>query len=516
MQHQKPSTYKKNPLEQNQWGCKFADNFGCRIQKDSTFKSYDDLVHALIRYEMAARVHLLRSSSNFLKTNKKVNFSDETCRRFVFDRLVYKCPNHEVIKRYDSRTGEALYNKRVTKKNIEDGRKCQFTFTVQYNPEIDRLQISAGMLYHTDGCVPRAKDLFEYVPKDENNKKKRAIHKMIEERMPTQLPVEYELENKTTAFKSKNRTMKMPNPNAPYQQDTDAFIPVYPEEIEALISQYVADCVKKPAGEDSETGPTTSRRTKRRMADEGGVAAKKVNDGRALRPLTNTQFNEPAQDIYLSQTGPAQYIAPAEPNQPVHEGQAGFYSKAQADYQPAGTSQGYWNQPARSYEPYYSQANTGSYYEQSMAPNNTYNQPSANTSFYEQNWCQYGTSTQATSYPPVYYSQSVPNPVEAGQMEQRAYSPLYNNTFATTRHKETHEFNENNDVAFFNEFFQTPIQITSQDIEPVPQNADPLLAQNPLIDAPPIEEPAEKDPQPSPQTSPQYYYEDDFEWGNFY
>ncbi|CAD5230213.1 unnamed protein product [Bursaphelenchus okinawaensis] len=421
--YQKPNTYQKQPLVRNdQDGFIFPGNDECGIKKESTFRSYDHLVHAIIKYEMKARVHLLRNSSNFLKANKKVAFPEETCRQFVFDRIVFKCPNHEVTKRFDSQTGEALYNKRVTKRNIEDPRKCEFTFTVQYNPEINRLQISAGKLYHTGRCNPSVNGLFEYVPKDENNKKKRAIHNKIEELQPTQLPVLYNYKEKTEAFRSKNRTLWMPNANVPISQDSDVRTEPYCDEVEALISRYVNDCIKKPVGETSEAGPSTSRGTKRRMANEDGVAAKRANDGRGLRPGMNSEDAELGEAVsYAFQPDPVMFEGHVLPTQQVVQDRAQTYGQHQAYCQPAYLSQNYWHQPVGGYEHYYSPSATELYYDQSEASGNGYDQSGADMNIFEPNFCQYRTFGQKACQPPQCYSQTIENPVATGPIAQPGF-----------------------------------------------------------------------------------------------
>ncbi|CAD5230307.1 unnamed protein product [Bursaphelenchus okinawaensis] len=507
--HQKPNTYQKKPMVQQQSGCVFHNNEGYKIQKGTTFTSYDELVHALIRYEMAARVHLLRSSSNFLKANKNA-FSDEICQQFVFDRLVFKCPNHEVIKRFDSQTGEALYNKRVTKKNSEDTRKCEFTFTVQYNPQINRLEISAGMLCHTGGCNPSAKDLFEYVPKDENNKKKRAIHKKIEELEPAQLPPIYPLVKETVAFKSKNRTMQSPNLNAPFYQDTDVGTIQYAPEVEVLISRYVTDCIKKPAGEESKAGSSTSRGTKRRMADEGEVAAKRANDGHALRPNTNYEVAEVGQVSYVGQgnyiceDGTAQLERHV---QPVQEIWAASYEQNPAYYQSAGPSQGYWNQPVANYEPYHYKTATQQQYSQATTYNNMCDQLAANNGFFEPKWNEYKTFGQQTCHLPANNYQDMPNPVAENPIEQPAYIPPYNDASADVNNKRTSQNSaspgpDDYDYDWFNpeNYLEPAVQIPGQGEE----TAAPLAQA-------PEDDPAIEEPEPGPQQdlAHVYYYDEE-------
>ncbi|CAD5230245.1 unnamed protein product [Bursaphelenchus okinawaensis] len=510
-QHIKPTTYKKNALKQDQLGCIFENNEYYKIKQGTTFKSYDELVHAIIRYEIAARVHLLRSSSNFLKANKKVVFSEDICQQFVLvDRLVFKCPNHEVIKRYDSQ-GNALYNKRVIKKNIEDPRKCEFTFTVQYNPEINRLQISAGKLYHTGGCNPSHRDLFDYVPKDENNKKKRAIHKKIEEMAPTRPPVKYWPATTTIAFKSKNRTMQSPNLNAPFHQDTDAGTITYAPEVEALISQYVTDCIKKPAGEEPKAGPSNSRGPKRRMADESEVAAKRANDGYALRPNMNyetakfSQASYVGQDNYMSHDGTVQFEGYVQPVQQRCEGQTDLFSQNQAYCQPAGPSQSYWNQPVPNYEPYYEQTATQQYNQEGF--HNIYGQQASNNGFFEPNWDGYSRLSYEASQPPAYCSQDIAEPVPESRAEQPAYNPPYAATFVNDHNVRRSQRSgspeeDNYDWGNLDDYFEPPLQCSAQEEETTLS-----LAQNPEgQDSPPIEQP---EPEPQQEPAPIFYYDEE-------
>ncbi|CAD5230207.1 unnamed protein product [Bursaphelenchus okinawaensis] len=411
--HQKPTTYEKKPLKQEQDGVLYQHNDYFGIGKERTFKSYDDLVHAIIQYEMAARVHLLRGSSNFLTANKKVNFSEETCRQFVFDRIVFKCPNHEVTKRFDSQTAARIE---------------------QFNP----------------GQVPNYKNVKE-----------------------------------TVAFRSKNRALRKPNLEAPECQDTDAPIPKYCEDIETLISRY--DCIKKPVCQPAEARASNGRGTKRRMADDGGVVAKKV-----LFPM-----------------GQVQSECPETPNQ-LYEEQASFYCQSRYIYQRAGPSQAYWNQPVSNYDSCYAQTATQQEFGQTTTSNNAYGQPAANTEFFNQNWTQYNTYGQDMYQKSQYYSHGLANPVFEETINQPAYIPPYNeyiNNKENVNYANSQYVENNHWSNCSNNYVDSP---TEQPLQlPVQEFEAPPLAQDQEIEAaiPPIEEEVVPDENDPPQ-SPQIYYDE--------
>ncbi|CAD5224822.1 unnamed protein product [Bursaphelenchus xylophilus] len=256
--HQKPAKYNIRGQTQDKEGVICADNHLIGLTEKVSFTSYSELLKWMIHYEFNANVRLVKMSSNLLDGS----LPEEVKRRFIFDRMVFACHNHDSSDRYVK--GELVTSKR-------QGKGCVFTFTVLYIRAINRLQMMSGCFYHTDGCVPSAESAAEFNPRDPQSKKKVAI---LNELATHYIPGDftYVATNSIQRFKGANR-----DKNAPIIEDAENDVPAldYPPEMLQAMDEYVEATMRTALA---------SKAKKRRASGEAAASAAKRSRSAPLDP----------------------------------------------------------------------------------------------------------------------------------------------------------------------------------------------------------------------------------------